>query len=124
MVTARLLTLFVTAFTLSTAAQATTPVRPISFNTAMGELEMQVEHDHLYSWTKPRCLGYMNDGEDDKYENISIHEVHDSHCAGDPATYPRVDSFRINRFTRQIEWLSLDGDYQPYSYLKKHRKSN
>ena len=126
MVSVRFLTFpvmaFVAACSLTTAAQASTPVRPISFNTAMGELEMQVEHDHLYPWATRECLGYMDDGEDDQYENISIHEVHDKRCPGDPETYPRVDSFRINRLTRQLEWLSLDGDYQPYSHLK-HRKN-
>jgi hypothetical protein len=115
-------TAFVTAFSLTPAARASPPVKPISFNTAMGELEMQVEHDHLYPWAKRGCLGYMDDGEDEQYENISIHEVHDKRCPGDPETYPRVDSFRINRLTRQIEWMSLDGDYQLYSHLK-HRKS-
>jgi hypothetical protein len=94
----------------------------LNFNTALGKIVNQTEHDHLYSsWTKPECLNFDDDGEDSKFENITIHEVHDGKCPGDPNTAPVVDRFKVNRQTGQILWENLDGEDVPYAEVVKFR---
>lgn len=83
----------------------------------------QVEKDGLYrAWMKPGCMQFMVEDTSADFVEMAIHEKHGGACPGDPATFPVVDRFRVNRKTRVIEWDDvISGEVRPYAELKKSR---
>ena len=83
----------------------------------------KIKKDKLYdSWTTLSCLSFRLDDKTKDYIEIGIYEKHGGSCSGDPDTYPSIDSFRIHRLTRQIQWLEPVGDqWLPYKAILKKR---
>jgi len=78
---------------------------------ASKRLMARVRREHLYeSWTKTDCLQYFLDACSARTVDISIHEDHAARCGGDPATSPRVDSFRVYRRGGRIDRYDVAND--------------
>ena len=86
---------------------------------ATTRLMARVRREHLYeSWTKPDCLRYFLDRCTAKTVDISLHEDHAARCGGDPATSPRVDSFRVYRRGKRIDWYNVVNDaWRPFDKI-------
>jgi hypothetical protein len=90
---------------------------------ALDVLVSQIQKDKLYdSWTTLSCLSFLNDEKTKDYFGFAIHEKHGGKCPGDPNTWPIVDRFRINRFTKKIQWYEpTEGEWLPYRAVLKAR---
>ena len=86
---------------------------------ATARLMARVRREHLYeSWTRPDCLQYVLDACAGRSVDITIHEDHAARCGGDPATWPRVDSFRVVRRGARIDWFNLPNDaWRPFDKI-------
>jgi hypothetical protein len=54
------------------------------------------------------CLLYMVDQAGADSIDIDVHEKHDATCGGDPATSPRLFSFKLERATGRLTTDALD----------------
>ncbi len=90
---------------------------------ALDILVSRIKKDKLYdSWTTLSCLSFMTEDRTKHYFNFSIHEKHGGKCPGDPNTYPTVDRFRVNRFTKKIQWNEpTEDEWLPYTSVVKAR---
>jgi hypothetical protein len=88
-------------------------------DTAVSRLVARVRREHLYaSWSPPGCLQYIVDRCTSAGVEVSLHEKHDERCGGDPATAPRVDSFRVHRDGRHIDWYDVvDDRWRPFDRI-------
>ena len=86
---------------------------------ATARLMARVRREHLYeSWTKRDCLQYFLDRCAARTVDISLYEDHAARCGGDPGTSPRVDSFRVYRRGRRIDWYSVVNDaWRPFDKI-------
>ncbi len=86
-------------------------------------LVAQIQKDKLYdSWTTLSCLSFFTEEKTKDYFDIAIHEKHGGKCPGDPNTWPIVDRFRVNRFTKRIQWYEpTEGEWLPYRAVLKAR---
>jgi len=86
-------------------------------------LVAQIQKDKLYdSWTTLSCLSFFTEEKTTDYFDIAIHEKHGGMCPGDPNTWPIVDRFRVNRFTKSIQWYEpTEGEWRPYGAVLKAR---
>jgi len=67
-------------------------------------LKSEIQSKKIYPWTKMKCLNFVSGRvKDEEYFYFSIYEIHRNGCAGDPATSPLVDTYRINRASQNIE---------------------
>jgi hypothetical protein len=90
---------------------------------ALNVLTSRLLRDKPYDRWAPNlsCLAFFTDEKTEKYFEFTLHEEHGGKCPGDPSTAPRVDSFRVNRLTNEIQWYDLEGDLQPYKAFLKSR---
>ncbi len=86
---------------------------------ATARLMGRVRREHLYeTWTKPDCLQYFLDACTARTVEITLHEDHAARCGGDPATSPRVDSFRVYRRGGRIDWYNVPKDaWRPFDKI-------
>lgn len=91
---------------------------PLSSDEAVAYLMSVLEQDKVYT----ACFFVWVDGKTQRTIEVSLHEVHNASCGGDPATAPRLDSFKIDRRTRKLEWYDIAEDsYRPYRIFKAQR---
>ncbi len=97
--------------------------RPLTEDEALDILISRVEKDKLYdSWTTLSCLSFLVEARTRTHIEIAIREKHGGKCPGDPDTFPIVDRFRIDRLTRQIQWLEIvEDEWLPYKAVLKER---
>ena len=90
---------------------------------ALGIMVAQIQKDKLYdSWTTISCLSFYTEKKTKDYLDFVIHEKHGEKCPGDPNTSPIVDRFRVNRFTKKIQWYEpTEGEWHPYRDALKAR---
>ena len=112
------------ACALAWAAPASAPVARApgchgTEDAATARLMARVRREHLYeSWTKPDCLQYFLDRCTARTVDISLHEDHADRCGGDPGTSPRVDSFRVYRRGKRIDWYNVANDaWRPFDKI-------
>ncbi len=116
------------AWTLAWAAPASAPAGSLvsrapgchgTEDSATTRLMARVRREHLYeSWTKADCLQYLLDRCTARTVDISLHEDHAVRCGGDPATSPRVDSFRVYRRGKRIDWYNVVNDtWRPFDKI-------
>jgi hypothetical protein len=86
---------------------------------SVSRLAARVRRERLYAdWARPDCLDYIVDRCSARTVEVSLHERHDARCGGDPATAPRVDSFRVWRRSSRIDWYALDDDaWRPFERI-------
>ena len=86
---------------------------------ALSRVEALVRSERLYaSWTTTDCLSYFAESCSAKTVDVSIHERHGARCGGDPATWPRVDSFRVYRHGMRIDWYNVVKDaWRPFDKI-------
>jgi hypothetical protein len=97
---------------------------PLTEKQALDVLTSLLLKDRVYEKWAPNlsCLLFVTDKKAEGYFEFTIHEKHGGKCPGDPSTAPRVDSFRVSRTTREIQWYDLEGDLQPYGAFLKSRR--
>ncbi len=90
---------------------------------ALNVLIAQIQKHKLYdSWTTLSCLSFLTEEKTRDYFGFAIHEKHEANCPGDPNTWPIVDRFRVNRFTKKIQWLEpIEGEWLSYGDVLKAR---
>ena len=90
---------------------------------ALDILAAQIQKDKLYdSWTTLSCLLFLTEEKTKDHFDIAIREKHGGQCAGDPNTSPITDRFRLDRFTKKIQWRDpVDGEFLPYRTVLKAR---
>lgn len=93
---------------------------------ALNTLITQIQKDKIYeSWTNLSCLHFLPEKKTKEYFDFAIREKHGGKCPGDPNTSPIVDRFRVNRFTKKIQWYEpTEGEFQPYSAVLNSRLKN
>ncbi len=86
---------------------------------ATARLMARVRRERLYeSWAKRDCLQYFLDRCTARTVDISLHEDHAARCGGDPGTSPRVDSFRVYRRGKRIDWYNVVVDaWRPFDKI-------
>ena len=86
---------------------------------AVSRVAARVRRERLYAaWSKPGCLDFFVDACSARTVDVTIHEKHDARCGGDPATWPRVDSFRVYRRGARIDWYNLvDDAWRPFDKI-------
>ena len=90
-----------------------------SEDAAVARVMDRVRRERLYvAWSKPGCLDFIVDACTAKAVEVSLHEKHDDRCGGDPATSPRVDSFRVWRHGERIDWFNTPDDaWRPFDRI-------
>ena len=74
-------------------------------------LKQYVENDSPYlSRFNKKCIVYKIEKYAVEYIYISLKEVHNSFCGGDPDTFPTIDLYRIDRNTKAIEIYDADSN--------------
>ncbi len=106
----------------STAAPARAAAPPGCHGRQDAAVSRVMEHvraEHLYaSWTTPDCLQFFIDACAASTVDVSIHERHDARCGGDPGTWPRVDSFRVHKRGKRIDWYNVvDDAWRPFDRI-------
>jgi len=86
---------------------------------AVSRLAARVRRERLYDgWSKPGCLQYVVHRCTSTGVEVSLHEKHDERCGGDPLTAPRVDTFRVHRGDRRIDWYNVvDDRWRPFDRI-------
>ena len=100
----------------TTQATTVSAPAPVLSEEAIVEQVSAVVKRHQLSSLPPQCLDYMVDDADAATIDIDVHEKHDATCGGDPATSPRLFSFKLERANGRLSTDALDladGDYQP-----------
>jgi hypothetical protein len=87
---------------------------------AVSRLNERAWRDKLYaSWTRPECLEVVVDACRKGSVDVSLHERHGQACGGDPATSPRVDSFRVWREGTRMDWYDVvDDAWRPFDKVR------
>jgi len=73
-------------------------------------LKKQIEGDKLSAdvWFQSKCNEFwIFDDEEDKQIQIERHGYHADGCPGDPNFAPRMDTFIIDKTTKEIQWLDI-----------------
>lgn len=70
---------------------------PHADDAAIARLRQAMAQDARYTatWPKLRCLDFMVEATTQAGRDIAVMERHGNGCAGDPATAPVVDRFRV-----------------------------
>lgn len=86
-------------------------------------LTKTITRDALYdSFTTSQCLSFSTNEITKESFIISVYEIHDNDCKGDPNTQPRVDTFKVMRQTKNIFHYDVREDsYFPYDSSKLKR---
>jgi hypothetical protein len=86
---------------------------------AVSRVMERVRAERLYAaWTTPECLHVFVDACATGSVDVSIHELHDARCGGDPDTSPRVDSFRVHERGTRIDWYNgVDDAWRPFEKI-------
>ncbi len=73
-------------------------------------LKQRIENDHLSAkiWFESRCNEFwIFDKPTDEFISIERHGYHQDGCPGDPNFAPRMDTFNIDKKTKEIFWLDV-----------------
>ncbi len=83
---------------------------------AVSLLTDRIVSDSLYdSFTTLQCLDFNTSETTKEYFEFSVYEIHGDGCKGDPNTYPKVDTFKVMRRTKDIFYIDFrNGSYLPY----------
>lgn len=117
-----------TSTTPPTPKPATATPKPAStyLDTSAKAIEIltgKLTQDKIYSKTALNCLSFVLDQATEPYFDLAILEKHGNGCAGDPATAPVVDRFRVYRASGLVQWYDVISDqYRPYEQYRATRQ--
>lgn len=84
---------------------------------AIARLRQAMAQDARYTatWPKLRCLDFMVEATTQAGRDIAVMERHGNGCAGDPATAPVVDRFRVPAGKAPVQiYDPAEDTYAPY----------
>ena len=94
---------------------------------AASYLLQKINKTKVYDWTTPKCLSFYTEDTTKQYFDISIHELHNDDCYGDPNTHPVIDRFRVYRAgdkSHNTLWHNMAIDrYLPFKKFVESRKN-
>jgi len=73
-------------------------------------LKKRIEDDQLSAkvWFESRCNEFwIFDKPNDEFASVERHGYHQDGCPGDPNVAPRMDTFSIDKKTKEIFWLDV-----------------
>jgi hypothetical protein len=101
---------------------ATAKPNPLSETQALSLLSTRIERDAVYAPMPLACMSLVVEGRSPASFEISVREKHGGRCAGDPATAPVLDRFKIDRASGAIGVYDvLEADWYSWAEFKKHR---
>lgn len=90
---------------------------PHADDAAIARLRQAMAQDTRYTvtWPKLRCLDFMVEATTQAGRDIAVMERHGGDCAGDPATAPVVDRFRVPAGKAPVLLYDpVEDTYSPY----------
>jgi hypothetical protein len=90
---------------------------PRADDAAITRLRQAMAQDARYTatWPKLRCLDFMVEAATQAGRDIAVMERHGGACAGDPATAPVVDRFRVPAGKAPVQiYDPVEDTYAPY----------
>ena len=105
------------ALACTAACAPASPDAPRGDDVTITRLRQAMTQDTRYTarWPKLRCLDFMVEDSTQAGRDIAMMERHGNGCAGDPATAPVVDRFRVPAGKAPVQILDPAEDtYAPY----------
>lgn len=105
------------AFALACTATCALAGAPRADDAAITRLRQAMAQDTRYTatWPKLRCLDFMVEATTAAGRDIAVMERHGGGCAGDPATAPVVDRFRVPAGKAPVlRYDPVEDTYAPY----------
>ena len=84
-------------------------------------LRERLVETHMYP--RMECLTFGVEENDSTTVSITLREVHNETCGGDPGVEPIIDRYRVIRSSKQIEWYDvIQDEYRPFSEAVRSRQ--
>jgi hypothetical protein len=107
-------TLAATGVTVQGAPPKVTPAER-----AVQVLRDRIVKDRPFS-VPPACLTYVTEATTARHVTIAVRERHDHACAGDPASAPLIDRFRVEVASGRIQFLDvIEDEWRDYAEYRK-----